>query len=157
MTSRVVLIILGVTLLLVGGRTMLAAQSALGVDSDDARRAVNRRQDTLVREAARGDSLIRSIGPLRRSPFAVPPARIAAATVPRNKPATTPAPAPVAPPRVILLMQDGNSTLVQMEVDGETSPRMAIGNSFRGWTIVGVNERGIIVTNGSSTYNLPRP
>ena len=155
MDTRLVWIVMGLALLLVGGRTLLAAQSALSPDLQQEGKSANRRQDTLVYEATRSDSLIRSISGLPRSPFMAPPARLA--QVAQKRKANELPPAPVVPPRALLLMEDGNSTVVQIEVDGETSGRMSIGNSFRGWTITAINERGIVVSNGSSTFNLPRP
>src|SRR5512140_1682931 len=130
MNLRVAWVVLGVSLLLVAGRTLVAAQSALRFDGAHSRAAaLHRQQETLVFDATRTDSLVRNTPTSVRNPFAAPPPRIVAAPAPRNKP-QPPAPAPVTPPRVNLLIQDGNSTVVQIEVNGETSGRMNLGATF---------------------------
>jgi hypothetical protein len=156
MSLRLIWVIMGLSLVLVGGRTLLAAQSALQTNESHARTKVNRKQDTLVLEVSRSDSLIKATSPSVRNPFQPPPARALPGPV-RTGPKPPVAPPPVVPPRAILLMQDGTSTLVQIEVDGETSPRMSVGNSFHGWTITAITDKSIQVTNGSNTFNLARP
>ena len=156
MSLRLIWVIMGLSLILVGGRTLLAAQSALQSTDNHGKAKVNRKQDTLVLEVSKADSLIKATTTSGRNPFQPPVARVIPAPV-RPGPKPVPAPTPVVPPRAILLLQDGNSILVQLEVDGDTSPRMSVGNSFHGWTITAITDRGIQVTNGTSTFNLPRP
>lgn len=157
MKLKTVWIILGVSLFLVAARTLIAAQAALQVDLPASTMRANRMQDSLVPDAARGDSLIKSVSGAVRNPFQPPVARSTGTPTPRRPAVTTPPPAPVNPPRILLLMQDGSSTIVQMEVDGEQSPRMAEGSSFRGWTITSISPSAITVVKGESRFNLPRP
>jgi hypothetical protein len=158
MKLKTVWIILGISLFLVAARTLIAAQSALQVDMPQSSLKANRLQDTLVLDAARGDSLIKSVSSAVRNPFQPPAAARSTGIPAARKPAVeTPPPAPVVPPRVILVMQDGSSTIVQIEVDGEQSPRMTVGSSYRGWTISNISPTSISVTDGSNSFNLRRP
>ena len=155
MKFRISWIILSISLLLIAGRTILAAQSGLRVDSPQSKTRVNRKQDMLVMDAARGDSLIRNASAARRNPFGAPVSRVVPG--PRVTKPVEPPPEPVKPPRVMLFMQDEGSTVVQLEVEGEASGRMGVGSSFRGWTITSITESAVTVVKENSRFNLPRP
>ena len=111
--------------------------------------------DPLLTAVEQQDSLLRSASLSARDPFkAWTPAGPAGS--PKTV-AVASALTPVIPPRAVLLMQDGSSMIVQIEVDGEPSPKLPIGGSFRGWTITGVTPSKVTLVKDGKSYSVDRP
>jgi hypothetical protein len=155
MTTRIGVLALLLTLFLAAGRTVLAARDSLGIGGGNGVRMNPRGGDATLDASRHLDSLLAScaIG-VGRDPFrpGTVPLPIGARPAP-----TAPAEPVVTPPRVAVFMQDGNSVIVQIEVDGATSPRLGVGGTFRGWTIAGISGRTISVTKDGKSYTINRP
>jgi hypothetical protein len=146
-------IILGLSLVVVTGRTMVAAQAGVSRSGRNSDARSNPGPDPKLAAASRLDSLLASMDAPARSPLLPPVQRY----IPGPTKVTKEPPPEVIPPRVVLLMQDGQSTLVQIEVNGQSSGRMTVGSRFQGWTIESISAGGIAVTNGTERFVLPRP
>jgi hypothetical protein len=152
--ERTAYFVLGVVLILVMGRTVLATQSS-APKTDGSANVAGRLTDPVLIRLATQDSLLRTPVANRRDPFRPWNPPVTATT---GRPtAATPAPAPVVPPRVVVFMQDGNSVIVQFEVGGDTSPRLPVGGSFRGWTVVGVSGGNVTLSKDGQQFAVPRP
>jgi len=145
-------LILGVSLVLVAGRSLLAGQAVLRVEAQSGQFGGNRGAEPVLLRAMHQDSLLMQLTTPDRDPFGPPRANYVAPA--RPKP---PVEVPPEPPKAVLLMQDATGTQVQIEVDGQTSGRMTVGSSFRGWTVTAITGSGITVKKGNHQYTLPRP
>jgi hypothetical protein len=151
-TGRVWWALLALILLIVAGRTLLAAQEALRPTVSRGDIPAGRERDNPVAGSARIDSLLAAVSTPPRNPLAAPapppgPARGRGAAVPAVEP----------PPRVLLLVEDVGGTIVQIEVGGPTSGRMTVGSTFQGWTVQGITPAGVAVLKGNRQLLLPRP
>ena len=152
MNGRMWWALLVLSLVVVAGWTLVAARGALrpAVSRGDLRAGHD--QISPVEQAAQLDSLLAAVSTPPRNPFAAPSAPPATA---RARGALVP---PVeSPPRVVLLVEDVGGTIVQIEVGGETSARMAVGGTFRGWTVLAISGDGVTVVKGNRQFVLPRP
>jgi hypothetical protein len=139
-------------LVLTAGRALIAARESLRVEPGAFRYGRPHVPDSLFASASLGDSMLSAMAVPDRDPFGAPkprqtdrprwPAKEAAALV---------------RPRVVLLMQDGSSTLVQLEVESRTSGWMSVGSAFQGWTIEAITSDGVTVSNGKTRLTLPKP
>lgn len=153
MSLRPAWVVLALSLVLVVGRSLMAAQSALVVAGVKNSRLAAAQVDPAVAAVAHQDSLLRNAPGSSRDPFRAwqaPSGEVA-------RTAGRPQPEPVAPPRVSVYLDDGATRLVQIEVDGETSGRLAVGGSFRGWAVTGITPGGVIVIKNGQRFVLPRP
>ncbi len=145
-------IVLGLSFFAVTGRTLVAAQAGMERGDRNSGAHLSRNMDPKVAAALRVDSLLAAVKAPERSPLLPPAQKYRPAPAARKD-----EPPPVVPPRVVLLMQDGQSTMVQIEVNGQSSGRMTTGSRFQGWTIEAITAGGITVTNGKDRFVLPRP
>jgi hypothetical protein len=150
--GRVWWTLLVLSLVIVAGRSLLAAQGALRPTAPRADFAAGGNAVNPVTQSAQIDSILAAVSPPPRNPFAAPP------------PPPTPArvrgaadPALEAAPRVVLLMEDVGGATVQIEVGGETSGQMKAGSTFRGWTVQAITAAGVAVVKGNRQLLLPRP
>lgn len=157
MMSRIGVLALLLSLFLAAGRTVLAARSSLGIGGANGVRMNARNDDPTLTAAVALDSLLAAcaIG-AGRDPFrpGTPPPPIGGGRVVRPPVVVEPV---VEKPRVAVFMQDGNSIIVQLEVEGATSPRLGVGGTFRGWTITGISGRKITVAKDGKSYDIDRP
>jgi hypothetical protein len=156
MMSRIGVLALLLSLFLAAGRTVLAARNSLGIAGGNGVLVGARSGDPTLEASLALDSLLAScaIG-AGRDPFrpGTPPPPIGGGRIVR--PAVVEP--EVTPPRVAVYMQDGNSTIIQLEVDGATSPRLGKAGSFRGWTITGIAGRKVTVAKDGTSYDINRP
>jgi hypothetical protein len=155
MNPRVGYIALAIVLIVAMGRTVLATQASLVRRDEGGTALAGRFTDPMLSRLAADDSLLSSLARNRRDPFR-PWNPVSSAPAVRTTPAE-PEPPPLVPPRVVVYMQDGTSTIVQFEVDGDTSPRLAVGGSFRGWTITGISGRTVSLSKNGQQFAVPRP
>ena len=155
MIGRIGVIALLVSLVLVAGRTVLAARSSLGTGPSAGLRLGGSSGDPALLASQALDSLLASCAiDVRRDPFR--PGSVPLPIGARPAPSAPVVPV-VTPPRVAVVLQDGNSIIVQIEVDGATSPRLGVGGTFRGWTITGIADRTITVSRDGKSYPINRP
>jgi len=140
---------------LLAGRTVLAARSAAISNFRESKNAARVGSDPLLTAVDRQDSLLTVASLSSRDPF-----RAWTPSGPVSAPRTSTAasvPAPVVPPRIAVLMDTGSSVIIEIEVNGETSPRLPVGGSFRGWTIAGVSESSVTFIKDGKRFTVPRP
>lgn len=155
MTGRLPWILLAVSLLLTTSRSLVAVRSANLTARTESGPAGPASPDSVVATVARRDALFQAVEPPARDPFKAGPPPVSPAqaagparpTAERNEPK----------PRVVLLLQDGTSTTVQLEVNGATSGHMTVGSRFEGWVVTAITAMGITVSNGRTQATLPRP
>lgn len=141
-------------MVLLGGRTVLAARSAAMSQRTESKETARLQSDPLLTAVDRQDSLLVAASLSSRDPFrAWTPTQVSTA----QASPTVAAPAPVVPPRVAVVMDTGTSVIIQIEVDGETSPRLPIGGTFRGWTITNVSASTVTVAKAGKQVTVPRP
>ncbi|TPW09214.1 MAG: hypothetical protein FD129_2276 [bacterium] len=144
-------------MVVLGVRTVLAVQSAAVVNLKVSKEPGRDHGDPLLTAVDRQDSLLRAASVGSRDPFRAwtPPAPVGGSSKPGK--AVAPPPPPVVPPRVAVLMDAGSGVIIQIEVEGETSPRLPVGGSFRGWTISGVSATMVTMVKDGKSVSVPRP
>jgi len=142
-------------MVLLGGRTVLAARSAAISNLRESKEAARIQADPLLTAVDRQDSLLLAASISSRDPFRAWTPTPSSNQVKASTAAA--APAPVVPPRVAVVMDTGTSVIIQIEVDGETSPRLPVGGAFRGWTITGVSATTVTVVKDGRTFTVRRP
>ena len=155
MMERAGYLTLLVCLILVAGRVVLAAQSSLAVRTDTRTGISANLADPLITGLTVEDSLLAAKVANRRDPFRPwnPLSTSIGTSAAREAPVAT----PLVPPRVAVVMDTGTSVIIQIEVDGETSPRLPIGGTFRGWTISGVSATTVTVVKNGQAFTVRRP
>lgn len=143
-----------VVLILLGGRTFMAARSAAIGNLKESKNVARADDDPLLTSVDRQDSLLAVANRSSRDPFRAgsPPPMGAARTA-----TVAPEPGPVVPPRVAVLMDTGSGVIIQIEVDGETSPRLPVGGTFRGWTVGTISATTVTILKGGEQFTVPRP
>lgn len=152
MIGRLCWALLALSLLVVAGRALLAAEGALRPTPPRAEFTAGGGGDSPVERAAEQDSILAAVSPPARNPFTVP----SAPSGPMRPRGAPPAPEE-ATPRVVLMMEDGGGTILQLEVGGVTSGQMRVGSTFQGWTVQSISAAGVVVVKGGRQLVLSRP
>lgn len=101
-----------------------------------------------VETAGQRDELLASVTDPSRDPFHAPPRRW------RPPPRVQPKPKSVALPVLRMILFDTIRPEVQLEVDGSNSGRLEVGSTFRGWTVVSISVKKVVVSKDGETHTL---
>jgi len=153
--ARVAWWVMAIVTLLAMGRVVMAARVSGSAQAVVPKSVSGSAYGPLMAALDRQDSLLAAVSVSSRDPFRAWTPTSTTAPV-RTAPIVAPPP-PLIPPRVVVFMQDGTSTIVQFEVDGDTSPRLPVGGSFRGWTITGISGRSVTLSKDGQQFEVPRP
>lgn len=73
---------------------------------------------------------------------------------PPGQRAAEPAPEPAPPPQLRLLLYDEIQPVVKIAVEGELSPRLTVGQSFKGWRVESISSTRVVVSKDGETISL---
>jgi hypothetical protein len=140
-------VVLALTAAFLGARSWSAAQTLLVPNPSPSKVTISGRLSQLDQADTR-DRLLDAVDPAGRDPFKMPePPRPKEG--PRPRPVVT-----LVPPLLRLIHFDAVSPEVLLEVEGELSGRLTVGQTFKGWAVVSISPRVVEVYKNGKTYQL---
>lgn len=144
--ASVAALILLITGLFLVYRGWSAAQLVLS-PSRAGRAAAAKEEVPLVQSAERQDAAIAAEGSPERDPLHWPPAPPSPPK--HHQPAEPP---PLVPPTVRMILYDKVNPTVRIDVEGQSSGDLHVGDSFKGWTVVSIKSGTVEVAKDGKTF-----